>query len=140
MAQTLFPPPLQSTSVSLTAANILAMNGTPVTIIAAPGAGKAIIVNQILFEMTTTSTQFANGGTVNFQYHGTSTNVHSSTIPASVVTATAGTTNTLLAQNTAANGITVPANTAVEITNGTAPFITGTGTAKVQIWYSVITL
>lgn len=140
MAQTIYSPSQQLATVSLTAANLLAMNGTPVSILAAPGAGKALVVDNILFEMTTTSTAFANGGTVNFPYHGGSTNCHSGTIPAAVVTAGAGTSNTQLGPATGANGTTIPANTGIDITNGTAPFITGTGTAKVQIWYHTVTL
>jgi hypothetical protein len=126
-------------TVSLTAANIIAMRTTPVTILAAPGAGKAIIVSAILFEMTTTSTQFTGGGTVNFPYHGGS-NCVPGVILAAVVTTTAGTSNTLLGPDNSTNGLTVPANTGIDITNGSAAFAAGTGTAKVQIWYSVVTL
>lgn len=130
----------QYATVSLTSANILAMFTTPVSILAAPGAGKALIVDAILFEMTTTSTQYTSGGVVSIVYHGGSVATHSGTIPATVVTTTAGTTNTMLGSPTAANGTTVPANTGIDITNATGVFATGTGTAKVQIWYSVVTL
>lgn len=130
----------QYKTVSLTAANLIAMFTTPVSVIAAPGTGKAIIVDTILFEMTTTATQFTGGGAVDFVFHGTSTATHTGTIPASIVTTTAGTSNTQLGSPTAANGTTVMANTGVDITNATAAFAAGTGTAKVQIWYSVVTL
>ena len=150
MAQTVYSPVFsnaqidpqfgQYATVNLTAANILGMNAAPVSILPAPGAGKAIVVDNILFEMTTTATAFANGGVVSFPYHGGSTNSHSGTIPAAVVTAGAGTSNTQLGPATGSNGTTIPANTGVDITNATAPFITGTGTAKVQIWYQIVTL
>jgi hypothetical protein len=150
MAQTLYAPvfsnaqidPMmqQYATVNVTSANILAMFTTPVAILAAPGAGKAIVVDTILFEMTTTATAYASGGAVSFVYHGGSVASHSGTIPASVVTAGAGTSNTQLGSPTAANGTTVPANTGIDITNATGAFTTGTGTAKVQIWYSVVTL
>lgn len=126
-------------TVALTAANIIAMFTTPVAILPAPGAGKAIIVSQILFEMTTTSTQFTGGGTVNFPYHGGS-NCVPGVLLAAVVTTTAGTSNTLLGPNNGTNGLTVPANTGIDITNGAGVFAAGTGTAKVQIWYSIVTL
>jgi hypothetical protein len=127
-------------TVSLTAAQIIAMEAGPVSVIAAPGAGLAVVVDSILFEMTTTSTAFTGGGAVSFVYHGGSVAVHAGSIPASVVTASAGTSDTLLGPAVAANGTTVPANTGVDITNATAPFAVGTGTAKVRIRYHVITL
>lgn len=127
-------------TVALTAAQIIAMEATPVSVIAAPGAGLAIVVDSILFEMTTTSTQFTGGGAVSFVYHGGSVAVHAGSIPATVVTTTAGTSYTVLGPAVATNGTTVPANTGVDITNATAPFAAGTGTAKVRIRYHIITL
>lgn len=126
--------------VSLTAAQLIAMEAAPVSVLAAPASGKALVVDSILFEMTTTSTQFTGGGVVSFVYHGGSVAVHAGTIPAATVTTTAGTTNTLLGPAVATNGTVVPAATGVDITNATAPFAAGTGTAKVQIKYRIITL
>jgi hypothetical protein len=129
---------LSAATVSLTAANIIAMNGAPVSILAAPGAGKAIVVKQILFEMTRTSTAFTGGGTVEFDYHGSSI-AHTGTIAAAVVTGGAGSQNVVLG-NASATALTVPANLGIDITNGSTAFAAGTGTAKVQIWYSIVTL
>lgn len=123
--------------VALSAANILAMNATPVAILPAPGAGLGIVIDWLVLVMITTSTQFAGGGAVQFNYHGGSSS-HSGTIPASVVTAAAGTTITQLGPSTGSNGLTVPANTGIDITNGTAAFTTGTGTAIVYASYSVV--
>lgn len=142
MAQTLYPlggAAVATTTVNLTSANILNMSGTPVQILPAPPAGQVYIIQDILFEMTTTSTQYANGGAVSFVYHGTTVPVHAGVIPASVVTAGAGTSNTWLGGAVAPNGTTVT-SAGVDITNITAPFITGTGTAKVQITYITLTL
>lgn len=126
---------------NLTAAQLIAMNGAAVNVIPAPGAGLAIIVDGILFEFTTGSVAFTGGGAVSFQYHGTSTPVHAGSVPASVVTsgAAAGTqTLTELGPAVAANGTTVPVNTGVDITNATAAFAAGNGTAKAQIRYRVV--
>lgn len=125
--------------VSLTAAQIIAMFTTPVPLIAAPGAGKAIIVEQWLLEMNTSATAFTGGGAVSAVYHGGSVNVAGTTIASTVVTAGAGQTLTLVGPSGAAV-ITVPANTGVDLTNATGVFAAGTGTAKVFIWYEVITL
>jgi hypothetical protein len=132
--------PLAETTIQLTAAQLIAMKAAPVAILPAPGVGKAIIVEQILFEMTTTATAFTGGGAISFNYHGGATAVHSGTIPATVVTAAPGSSNTMLGQATGANGTTVPENTGVDITNATAAFAAGTGTAKVKVWYQIVSL
>jgi predicted RecA/RadA family phage recombinase len=130
-----------SSIFTLTAAQLIAMYTAPITLIPAPGAGKAVLVDQdILFEMATTATQFTGGGAVSFPYHGGGTVVHAGSVPASVVTAAAGSSYTLLGSAVAANGTTVPANTGVDITNATAAFAAGTGTAKVQMRYRIVTL
>jgi hypothetical protein len=132
--------PVNPVSVSLTAAQLVAMEAAPVSVIAAPGAGFAIVIDSVLLEMTTTSTVFTGGGAVSFVYHGTGTAVHAGSIPASVVTAAAGVSYTLLGPAAATTGTTAPANTGVDITNATAPFAAGTGTAKVKLKYRVIAL
>jgi hypothetical protein len=134
--------PLGALVVSLTAAQLIAMNGTPVTIIPAPSAGKAIVVREVAFEMIPGSVAFTGGGAVSLVYHGTSTPVHAGSVPASVVTVAGAspTTTTVLGTATAANGTTAPAGTGVDITNATAAFAAGNGTAKVHIWYNIITL
>ena len=127
--------------VSLTAANLLAMNGAPVSVLAAPGSGKVIVPILVVFIMKRTATAYANGGTIQFQYHTTTSSVaHAGTLPATVLTAAgAGTTINLLGPNTGTNSTPLPANEGIDITNASAAFITGTGTAVVEIWYSVIT-
>jgi len=123
--------------VPLTFTQIRGMNASPVTIIPAAGANRAISVKWIQFTIVTTATAYANGGVVTFPYHGTSNPTHQSSIPAATITAGAGTSTTLLS-GTATNGTVASVNTAVDITNGTAPFITGTGTAIVVVNYSVV--
>lgn len=133
----------QQALVSLTAANLKAMYTTPVQIVAAPATGKAIVVEKIIFEITTTATGFANGGIVVFQYDttaaGAGTLVHAGSIPASVITAGAGTTVTGLWAASGSNGLTIPTAKGIYISNQTAAFITGTGTAKVWISYGILT-
>lgn len=127
---------------NLTAANLIAMNGTPVNIIPAPGAGMAVVVDSVLFEMTPGTVAFTGGGTSQFNYHGGSTPVHAGTVPASVVTSASSGVQTVtqLGMAVQAIGTTVPANTGVDITNNTAAFAAGNGVAKVQIRYRVVAL
>ena len=134
--RTIAPLPLEA-RVALSSANILAMFGTPVTLLPAPGAGKTIIVESILFKMTRTSTAYAGGGAVTFKYAGGAS--LPSTIAATVVTTGgAGTEYNHVGDNGAS--LTPTANAGIQITNGTAAFTTGTGTADIVIKYRVVAL
>jgi hypothetical protein len=122
--------------VGLTAAQIIAMNATPVSLIAAPGAGMAIIVDNITVKMVTTATAFTGGGAVEFRYTNGSGAKVTADVAAAVVTAGAGTSFTNVRGIEAS--LTAVANAAIVITNATAAFATGTGTAVVSIDYHVV--
>lgn len=127
--------------VAITSAQLLAMSAAPVSVLAAPGAGIAIIVDYIFFEMKRTATAYANGGTVQFQYHTATTVVHQGVIPAARLT-TAAAANTVdgLWAASPTNSLVCAINDGIDITNNTAPFITGTGTAIVTIIGNYLTL
>ena len=124
--------------VAISSGQLLALFATPVTVIAAPVAGKLVMVSEILFGFLATATQYLLGGVLTFQYSGGAV-VHASSIPASVVLA-ATTSYTQLVGNSQANGVTVPTATAVTVSNATQAFTTGTGTAKIWIRYRLVTL
>lgn len=126
-----------TTQVSLSSAQILALNATPVTLVAAPGAGKVIVVRGITLKMVTTATQYANGGALEFRYTDGSGAKVTADIAAAVVTAAAGTSYTSVAGVT--TSLTNVANAAIVVNNATAAFITGTGTAVATIVYDIIT-
>ena len=128
-----------SATIPLTAAQIITLHSAPVTLIAAPGAGKYIIVWGLVFQITTTSTQFTGGGVVAPVYHGATAALTANTIPAATVTAVAGTTTTLIAAGSPASGLVLTANTGIDLYAATADFAAGTGTANVRVWYSVVT-
>jgi len=121
--------------VSLTSANLLAMNGAPVTVIAAPGAGKTICLKSCVAIFDSTATTYANGGVIYLSYNSTTpiTNNLAATF------LTAGDKVYSMNPLAAAGGNNMLVNTAVTITNDTAAFITGTGVARLLIEYSVIT-
>lgn len=129
-------------SVTLTAAQVYAMNGAPVTIIPTPGGvNQAILVNKILVEVLAGSTAFTTGGAVSFVYHGGAVNVVTGTVAAAIINGTANSKSyTLLGPAVVATGTVVPANTGVDITNATAAFAAGNGTVVVQIWFDVVNL
>jgi hypothetical protein len=124
-----------STTVTLTAANIIAMGTTPVTIVAAPGVGKCTIVDNITFKMVTTATAFTGGGAVEFRYTDASGAKVTADVAAAVVTAGAGTSFTN-ARGIEAS-LTCVANAPIVVRNPTAAFAAGTGTAVITIDYHV---
>jgi hypothetical protein len=126
--------------VSLAAVQIQGMFAAPITIIPAPGTGKAVIVDEIVAEILTTSTQFASGGVVHFFYHGFSTEIMAQTIAAATVNAAAGTTVLQLEPAQTAGGTVITPAVGVDITNATGAFTTGTGTMKLFIRYRVVSL
>lgn len=123
-------------NVTLSSANILAMNGTPVSLIPAPGAGKVIVVDHISLKMVTTTTQYANGGAVELRYTDGSGAKVSADIAAAVITAGAATSYTSVRGVT--TSLTNVANSGIFITNATAAFITGTGSGVLTIQYRVL--
>lgn len=134
------PEMVRTATVSLTAAQIIAMYTTPVTILAAPLATEAIIVEDITVELILTSTAFASGGVVHFYYHGLTVELMAQTIAAATVNGSVGTTLWNLKPVQTAGGSVVSAGLGIDITNATGVFATGTGTAKVHIKYRIVTL
>ena len=130
-----------SKTVSLTAANLIAMYAAPVEVVAAV-PGKAIVVDSVDFVITRTSTAFTGGGVVAVQYdataNGAGTATHA-TIAATVVTGAAGTTYTaripVVLSDVASASI---AGIGLYISNATAAFAAGTGTATLKIKYHLI--
>lgn len=124
--------------VALSSAQILALNATPVTLVPAPGATKVIIVRGITLKMVTTATAYANGGALEFRYTNASGAKVTADIAAGVVTAGAGTSYTSVAGVT--TSLTNVINSPIVVNNATAPFITGTGTAVVEVSFEVLEL
>lgn len=124
--------------VDLTAANIIAMYTTAVEVLAGV-SGKAIIVDDIVLDLTGTATQFTGGGVVGVQYKNTANGagqmVHAD-IAAAVVT---GATARIITHRVGADisSIATADITAqgLFISNKTAVFAAGTGTAKLTIRY-----
>jgi predicted RecA/RadA family phage recombinase len=131
------PSMLQKAVVTLTAAQILAMNGAPVSILPAPAAGQVLVINQIIVQMKPGSTQFTGGGAVTFPYHGTAVTPHGGNVPAATVNSATATENVLAPPSATYQP---PISTGLDITNGTAAFAAGNGTMIVTVFYSLMTL
>lgn len=133
---------LNHVEVSLTAAQFNGMYATPVQVIAAPGANKAIVVDSVLLNMTYGAAQFAAGGAVGLQYGNTA---HLAGAPASATEAATDFTGASASTLFRIGGglstgalVSAAANTAVYISNATAAFTTGDSTFKCHVWYKVI--
>lgn len=129
----------------LSAADIIAMNATPVTVVAAPSmfslpsANLVLLPTYFTFQFIYPSSggvQFTGGGAISINYAGTSVSPFQ-TIAASVVTAAASSINVAPPVGAAfaptqAVGLT--------ITNATAAFAAGNGTAIVTVFYDILLL
>jgi hypothetical protein len=129
-------------TVNLTAAQINGMYATPVQILAAPGSGKLILIDSILWDIAFVSAQYAAGGAIQAQYGNT---IHGAGSPASASIA-AATLNGVAASGFIANGsgaatLNAPAtveNTAVFLSNATAAFTTGDSTVTLYVRYRIV--
>ncbi len=128
-------------TVALTAAQLIAMYTTPVAIVPAI-TGKAIIIDSMEFDITRTSTAFTGGGVVAVQYDSTANGAGTATtatIAATVVTGAAGRTITSripvnLSDVASASIVSI----GLYISNQTAAFAAGTGTATVKVKYHLV--
>ncbi|NTU69237.1 hypothetical protein HGB13_00185 [bacterium] len=127
--------------VNLTAAQIIGMAAAPVEVIPAV-SGKAIILDDVIFDLTGTATQFTSGGVVNLQYKNTATGAGTTLhadIAATVVTGATGRVVTQrIAKDISATAAADIINVGVFISNKTGAFATGTGTARVIARYHTI--
>ena len=120
--------------VNLTSANLLAMNGTPVEVVPAYGAGTVVCFKSAILIYDDQGTDYANGGAISINY--ASGAAQSSTL-ASTFLSSNGDKVWNLEKLNAANGLTQLVNTGLVITNASAPFITGTGICRLHIFYTV---
>jgi len=125
--------------VTITAANIIAMNGTPVNVIAAPGAGYAIqyLSSSLVYDYDTAT--FGGGGDVTLEYTGGA--AVSTTVAAANSFGAAGDKVYTMEALNAAGGYTMPVNTGLDITNATGAFTnpgTAAGVGRLTITYRLI--
>lgn len=122
-------------TVDLSAADIKAMYATPVTVIAAPGAGKVIAVDEVVYSFTYGGTQFTGGGTVILAWETTPTIELGGYLESALMKGAANFISCVTGRSHNSK-----ANNAVVIRNATAAFATGNSTMKLFIKYRIISL
>jgi hypothetical protein len=130
---------VQHATISLSAAQINGMAAAPVQLVAAAGAGKTIVVTRTALRITRTATAFASGGVGIVQYGNTATGAGTqaldSTFSAATFTGASGASESVRNGAVLSDQGTALQNLGLFISNQTAAFTTGTGTATVDVWY-----
>lgn len=126
---------VQTAVVPISSAQILALNATPVQLIASPGSGKAIRVMDLALKFTA-ATQYANGGALELRYTDASGTKVTADLASAIITSASGTSYTNVAGIEASLTLTTAAG--IFVSNATAPYITGTGTGIFYITYRVV--
>ena len=127
--------------INLTAAQIIAMYTTAVEVLAGI-TGKSIIVDDVVLDLTATATQFTGGGVVGVQYKNTANGagqlVHADIAAAVVTGATAQVVTHRVGADTSSLAIADIQAQGLFISNKTAVFAAGTGTAVLTVRYHLI--
>lgn len=133
------PSLIQYAAVNLSAAQVIGMYATPVSILAASGTGFIHVVENYCVVINYNSIAFAGGGAIGLQYGNTNHlggEPASITIPASSIQQTHSTIDVKAGATSA--DIANCVNLGVYLSNSTAAFTTGNSTASVHIWYRTI--
>jgi len=126
---------LRSTTLTLSAAQIIALNGTPVQIVAAPGAGKYLIFDSVVAVFDYVAPPFLLGSQIQLRYVGAGSATAVVIDDASVRGVVDYASLTDASSSVAINGYS---NTAWQITtNGTA-FTTGAGNIVITLFYKIV--
>jgi hypothetical protein len=124
-------------TTSLSSAQILALNSTPVQLVAAPGSGKIVVPLEVILNYTHVSTNYNGGSLQIYESVGAPLRSGNTIINAAV--------SSILDfyDNGAANGTGIKpyiANTALMLTNASSNPTLGDGTLKVTVLYKIVTL
>ena len=125
---------LKRVSVSVSSAELLSINSTPKTLIAAQGANTVIVVHRAYAQYTFVSTQYATDVSLQVRYSGTSVNA----ISGNLALDDASSTKYLFNPNAQSSITSSLSNVAIVATTPTANPTAGDGTVKYWIEYTVI--
>lgn len=129
---------VKTIDVDITSDDIKALNSSPKELIASPGAGKAILLDNVVLSYKYGGTQYTGGGTMRVQYAGTSTHIMTTLSFDNFLTA--GVVDQLRGypMSSSSGGVNMIANAAIQLACATANFATGNGTMKASIQYRIV--
>lgn len=125
-------------TIPLTAAQIATLHSVPVALVAAPGAGKTLLLEELIYIQTFGTTAWTGtGGVVSPVYHAQTTVLTATTIAAATIKSGASFSQALYGLGTTTTGMT---NTGLDLLAATADFTGGGGdsTAVVLVRYRVL--
>ena len=125
---------------TLSNANLTGMYATPVELIAAPGLAKAIIMHRAFLQHEYSTAAFTGGGSIVIQYDDTANGAGiQATNDISSGLLTAAFQRGQMQNGQLPDTLTVNyENIGIYISNTSAAFATGDGTASYVLWYSLI--
>ena len=132
-------PQASTATVALTNANMLALNGTPITVVPAQGTGTLIEIVSMVFDAKYKLAAFANGSAIGLKY-GAAGTACSATIATTVLTSFTADQSILVAGALAVTANSSILNTAVVLQAASTEFTnvaTGLSTAIVKVTYRV---
>jgi len=136
---------LASTTVALTAVQIIAMEAAPVVLLAAPGAGFMYLPYICMIEVSGGGTAFTGGGAVSIQYGNTAAgagDLFYNVIPALTFTTPVANKYIVSEIGDVNGGVAAVSttfnNVGIYISNATAPFAAGNGTASIYMSYVIV--
>lgn len=130
----------RTVSVSMTSAEFIASNSTPVLLVPAPGAGKRLIVTHLMVNMTYVSATYANGSSGSVQYGNTADGggeAASQSLAAATVNGWGASTSIYLFGTMAATAVANMENLGLYWTYASTDFTTGDGTFVIDLTYTV---
>jgi len=125
----------QHAKVTLTSAQILALNTTPITLVAAPGAGYYVSVSEALAYLTFNTTAYTGTNAANITYTNGAGAAATGTLASSFLDSSSS-----AAVKAIAVAVTPVANAPIVISVGTANPAAGDSTITVDIAYRIVKL
>ncbi len=132
--------PVKYANVSISSSDLLGMKVTPKQLVAAGGSNTLLIVNNATIEFNGSSTAYKVGGAINIQWDSgvggvVAAGSWSNTI---LLTKLVQTTSNITMNVTAGLAASTTVNKGLYLSNATASFTTGTGTATMHLYYSIL--
>ena len=134
----------ENVTVNVSSAQILALNTSPVLLVSAPGAGKLLVLRQVVLNYVAGGTGYTGAGGNLQLFYGTAsgsvTVINNTTMPDTFLN---GTSNQVVASNgfipSVSSQIGSAINKAISLNDNNGNPTLGNGTMVVTVWYNTIT-